>query len=292
MERPDLISKRTRGAFSDHFASDWTLRTIAGVFDDAGIDRKEGHVSGESSARRGLAAEYCASLDLKMSADTQKLLHAYSEVLRDLQERIGRPWGGTTDHFKDQFDRLVRHLDRDGYRYQDGRLEPKVGGNPMLPEVEAIAVRLDADYLAQQVQRCKAAVDADPWLAVGTAKELVETICKTILRECGEEPAADASVGALVKACSKQLGLCPEDVDNSHRAADTIRRILGSLGTVTQGLAELRNSHGTGHGKEARSKGLKPRHARLAVGAAVTVATFLFETYQECASRPASAGVA
>lgn len=291
MEPQDLISKRTRGAFADEFASDWTLRTIARLFDDAGIDRKEGHASGESGERRGLVAEYCASLDLSKPADARKLLRAYGDVLQGLEKRcIHTPWGGTDDPAKAKFDRLVRHLDRDGYVYQAGRLEPKVGGAAMLPEVEAIAIHLDADYLAQQVQRCKAGIDADPWLAVGTAKELVETICKTIMRECGEEPASDVSLAALVKACSKQLGLCPDDVDNAHRAADTIRRILGSLGTVTQGLAELRNSHGTGHGQEARSRGLKARHARLAVGAAVAVATFLFETYQERSHQPSSVG--
>ncbi|MCO5171140.1 MAG: abortive infection family protein [Planctomycetes bacterium] len=264
------------------------------MFEDAGVDRKEGHVSGESGARRSLADGYYASLDLTRTADAQKLLRVFAEVIHGLEERIGSsPWGGgTSDVVKSHFDRLVRHLDRDGYVYQGGRLEPKVVGNPMLPEVEAIAVHLDADYLNQQVQRCRAGVDADPWLAVGTAKELVETICKTILRECGEEPVASAPLAALVKACSKQLGLCPEDVDNAHRAADTIRRILGSLGTVTQGLAELRNSHGTGHGQDARSRGLKPRHARLAVGAAVTVATFLFETFQERTSKAPTQDVA
>ena len=44
-------------------------------------------------------------------------------------------------------------------------------------------------------------------------------------------------------------------------------------------LAELRNLYGTGHGKEAAAQMQKPRHARLAVGAASTLAGLFFETH-------------
>jgi hypothetical protein len=54
-----------------------------------------------------------------------------------------------------------------------------------------------------------------------------------------------------------------------------------ALATVSQSLAELRNLYGTGHGKGGRTKGLSPRHAKLAVGAAATLAVFLFETHKE-----------
>jgi Abortive infection C-terminus len=71
-----------------------------------------------------------------------------------------------------------------------------------------------------------------------------------------------------------------DDVPDSAKAADTIRRLLGNLGSITQSLAELRNAYGTGHGHDGRAKGLSPRHARLAAGAACTLAKFLFETHQ------------
>jgi len=46
-------------------------------------------------------------------------------------------------------------------------------------------------------------------------------------------------------------------------------------------LAELRGLYGTGHGKHGKASGLSPRHAKLAVGAAATLTTFLFETHME-----------
>ncbi|HOW68122.1 MAG TPA: abortive infection family protein [Candidatus Paceibacterota bacterium] len=59
----------------------------------------------------------------------------------------------------------------------------------------------------------------------------------------------------------------------------TVKRLLSNLGTVSDGLAELRNLQGTGHGKEATEPGLKTRHARLAVGAATSLGAFLWESH-------------
>jgi len=121
----------------------------------------------------------------------------------------------------------------------------------------------------------------DPALAIGTAKELIETTCKTILEERGIPFGAEDDLPRLVKETRKALGLVPDDIPDSAKGADTIRRLLNNLGNIANSLAELRNLYGTGHGKSAKSRGLTPRHARLAVGAASTIAIFLFDTHKE-----------
>lgn len=145
----------------------------------------------------------------------------------------------------------------------------------------------DAGYVAQQITRMESAVQNDPGLAIGTAKELVETCCKTILRERGIEIPRNADLPSLIKTTSKELELTPEDIPDQAKAAKTIKRLLSNLATITQGIAELRNTYGTGHGQEAATKGLGSRHAKLAVGAASTLAVFLAETHRERASRKA-----
>jgi hypothetical protein len=49
------------------------------------------------------------------------------------------------------------------------------------------AARIDAEHISQQVTRMEGAVDTEPDVAIGTAKEFIESICKTILDE-REEP--------------------------------------------------------------------------------------------------------
>ena len=138
----------------------------------------------------------------------------------------------------------------------------------------------NAEYLSRQITRIEASIPHDPELAIGTSKELVETCCKTILQDRDVEINDKWDLAQLVKATYKELKLTPSDIPDAAKAANTIKRLLSNLATVTQGLAELRNPYGTGHGKSAGSKGLTARHAKLAAGAATTLAIFLFETHE------------
>jgi hypothetical protein len=88
-------------------------------------------------------------------------------------------------------------------------------------------------------------------------------------------------VPTLTKATLKELKLVPEGVPDSTRGADVIKRLLSNLGTIGNGLAELRGLYGTGHGKHGNTSGLGARHAKLAVGAAATLTMFLFETHEQ-----------
>lgn len=155
-----------------------------------------------------------------------------------------------------------------------------VASTPGINAVKEFLAGIDAGYVAQQITRMEAAVASDPSLAIGTAKELVETCCKTILDSRGKEIPKNSDLAQLVKATSKELALTPDDIPEKAAAAETIKRLLSNLATITQGIAELRNQYGTGHGKTAQTKGLSSRHAKLAVGAASTLAVFLLETHQ------------
>ena len=156
-----------------------------------------------------------------------------------------------------------------------------VGATPGVVAARDTLAGTDPGYVAQQITRMEAAVLNDPSLAIGTAKELVETCCKTILTERGVSFSKSADLPELVKLTSKELELTPDDINDKAKAGDTIKRLLSNLATITQGVAELRNHYGTGHGKAAGAKGLQSRHAKLAVGAASTLAVFLTETHNE-----------
>jgi len=161
------------------------------------------------------------------------------------------------------------------------RLRASVKG---LSSLKEHAQWLDAKNLDEGIRRMEAAVATDPRLAIGSAKELIETCCKTILAERGEAFAESADVPELTKATFKALQLVASGVPDERRGAEIIKKLLSNLATVGIGLAELRNLYGTGHGKHGRAGGLTPRHAKLAVGAASTLATFLFETHMETKS--------
>ena len=155
------------------------------------------------------------------------------------------------------------------------------GVSQALAAAQSVAAALSSDGISQQITRMQAAVHDDPELAIGTAKEFVEAICRTILEERGAAYGKDDDLGRLVKLTLDELGITVESVPPDSAAPKIIRRVLGGLGSVAQGLAELRNLHGTGHGKSAWHEPAEPHHARLAVGAATALGVFLFEAYQE-----------
>ena len=159
-----------------------------------------------------------------------------------------------------------------------------LAGSPSLEPLKAHAKAIDANYLAEQIRRMEASVESDPALAIGTAKELVETTCKTILAERGKPVTGTPDVPTLTRETLKELKLVPDGVPDTARGSDVIKRLLSNLGTIGNGLAELRGLYGTGHGKDGKTQGVKPRHAKLAVGAAATLTTFLFETHMETKS--------
>jgi hypothetical protein len=276
----DLISKKTRYEFREYFVGT-TLREIEREFDAADIAKDEDYVSPESGQRRSLVEQYYRTIDWTQWRDVKRVLVLYANVLAGLEHlAINERGFDGGKQARDSFESLKKWIERDGFVYSSGRLIAR-GDVVQLPDVHEASIQFDAPELQRQVERMRNAVDDDPALAIGTAKELIETTCKTILHDRGVEFDDSADLVKLVTETRKALGLMPENVPHSARGADVIRRLLGSLGTVAQGLGELRNMYGTGHGRRGQVKGLASRHARLAVGSAATLAMFLFETHQE-----------
>jgi hypothetical protein len=97
--------------------------------------------------------------------------------------------------------------------------------------------------------------------AIAGAKELVESVCRTLLRLIGEPaPGKTTDLVDIAKSAIEALEPLPAGIDG---------RNLQQLVVLVARLGEM------------RTKGLSPRHARLAAGAAATFAGFVAETYVE-----------
>jgi len=150
---------------------------------------------------------------------------------------------------------------------------------PTSPGVVTVAVNALQDPAAihDHLRRLVVSVDSDPRLAVSVAKDLVESTAKLVLRERGESVTGKEDLPALVARAQAVLQLSAAGVEASDEAR-TLKTILGSLSRLTQGVTELRNRVGVGHGREAVPTWVRPRHARLAAGAAATWCNLMLET--------------
>ena len=142
-----------------------------------------------------------------------------------------------------------------------------------------LAHQFSSEYMSSQISLMLDMQKENPTEAIGKAKELVESCCKTILEERDVEINHDWKLNNLVDETVKLLHITPRDIPNDIPEADAMRAILGSLKGIVTNIAKLRNSYGSGHGRSASYRGLEERHAKLAIGSCETLVDFLWASH-------------
>lgn len=275
-ERPELVSRATRRAFRE-VATGTVLREIDEMWKDEGFSPgppPEG-VGGE---RRNLYQSYLDAVDWTDPGHVRRALKVFAHTAE----------GYAPDYLK----RAYKCLALDGYEVtEDGRI---VGGPPeletnrsatvALPE-HALANLTDPSAIREGLDRIERAVVDDPPLAIGGAKELIESTAKVVLHERGRSLDEKADLPQLVKEAQEALLLHPSQKTVGPDGSEAVKRILGGAISMAIGVAELRNrGYGTGHGPARARVGLGPRHAQLAVGAALTWCQLMLDTLADPAA--------
>lgn len=150
-----------------------------------------------------------------------------------------------------------------------------------ITRAKEVASVLNATWMNKEIERIESAIELDPALAIGEAKALLESCCKTILELEDITVSKTATVPQMAKEVCKLLKLVPDDIPKEAKGADSIRNLLSNLSSIPKYVAEVRSLYGSGHGKPGNYRGLEPRHARLAVQSAVTFVDFVTETYKQ-----------
>ena len=186
-----------------------------------------------------------------------------------------------------------KHLDADGFEIAQtdemsgqpvfsGR--QKVIGQAHLTEKKAeIKKYLNTAYVNGKITTMHDAITKDTDLAIGTAKELLETTCKSILKQKGVAIDSDWTLPQLLKTTTTNLDFTPKEAADPAKAEKAIRQILGGIASIVHGVAKLRNGYGTGQGKEADFKGLEIKYAKLLVGVVSEVVILYLATNGETA---------
>jgi hypothetical protein len=126
----------------------------------------------------------------------------------------------------------------------------------------------------------RANIVPDTPLAIGSAKEFVESTCKGILDARQVPRTGKEDFAALVFMTREALGL-----KVNPKSDATLRSMRGALGTMTNSIAELCGQVGTGHGGAPETEATPAGIARLAVNAAVALGVLLWETHEVSAGR-------
>ncbi|WP_238370408.1 abortive infection family protein [Heliomarina baculiformis] len=216
------------------------------------------------------------------AADQDTFLKFICEILHPIvrkddaeQDALARAFNG---HLRADGWELVEDAIIDGRpAYVPQRKVHALGGS--VQRIKAVAATLNSDTLYEDLRRLERIGDSEPGEAIALAKEIVESCCKLILDDRKVAYPEKAEIPELLKLLRREIKIMPDGIDENAKGANEIRGILTSLGNIAHSLAPLRNAYGKGHGRGRDFKGLQPRHARLAIGAASTFVDFVLDRH-------------
>ena len=169
--------------------------------------------------------------------------------------------------FADSNSYSVNFIDWKGKLMSESELQSNKRG-------EIITGLLTEEYVSKQVKLMNQSVNDNPHLAIGTAKELIETCCKSILTDKGILFDKDWDIQKLVKETNKNISLLTIDCSKNEITKSAVSKILSGFSNIVHGITELRNNYGTGHGHNPNFEMLDNLYVKLAVSSASELAIF------------------
>ena len=182
------------------------------------------------------------------------------------------------DAYNKPRERIKNALTKDGLQYFRGG---HITGGQGIP-TKTLMERVQHEGLSAidiEVKRALDNVEKDPPAAVLAAGAVLEAVFKTYLEQNNVNFYENDTFSSLWKRCSSHIGMNPKEVED-----EDLKRILSGLHDIADGLMHLRNRKSASHGKsnkQIKSYGIEPRHARLAVHAAHTLAAYILEVMEK-----------
>lgn len=150
--------------------------------------------------------------------------------------------------------------------------------NTIISETEVIKsnINIDSQYIQEQISFINENVDKNPTQAIGVSKELIESICKTILKKKNIEYSKNDDMIAILKLTFDSIELMQFRQSDSQNTLDkSLKKIKGGFCSVIMGVSEIRNEYGSGHGKTSDFLALDIKYAKLVANSAITISSFL-----------------
>ncbi len=210
---------------------------------------------------------------LKLLSD---LFHYYEDNMeyeynKDYEDDLY--WGSSISRYDERYARI--------YQKCKAIMDRMEGGSSVIAKTaDSLKGKFSSEYMSQQIELMVSMQSTNPTNAIGIAKELIESCCKTILEDLGIAWSKTDDVPQLTSKTMDALNLLPASVQATDQGADAVKAVLGNLRAIPSKLAEIRNPFGSGHGKSASFQGLEERHAKLAVGSSITFVDFIWSTYE------------
>ena len=152
------------------------------------------------------------------------------------------------------------------------------------------AVASGLGHVEEQVKGLELAVVENTALAFDLAKTLVESACKSIIKERGGTYDRNDDLPKLFRMVGQSVPFLPAAVSGEVGARRSLEQTLNGLSTALQGVCELRNACGfASHGSGGPRPVMEGIQAVLVAQAADAIVGFLYAVHRQDLSRPRTA---
>lgn len=195
-----------------------------------------------------------------------RLLEGYLDATPD-------PYAFNAEGIEQRKERLQKALAHADLSYSKGG---HIGGQVAAPSRSLEERIRDRDFssINAEFDRALRNVEASPREAVSAACNLLESLCKTYIEDEKLTAPSKLDLQGVWAAVRKDLGFDPSAV-----ADRDLQEILSGLIATVNGIGALRTHASSAHGPGRTSYKLEPRHARLAIHSAHTIALFVLESW-------------
>ena len=204
-----------------------------------------------------------------------KIIEPYMEL--KIEEELETDWQGNPEpnsklKFKKELETI---LTRCNLTYSTGGLITD-GSSPISKSLSELIIAKDIPSIELEFERALKNVTANPRDAVSAACNILESVFKVYIEDEGLEMPQKQDLSGVWRVVRDNLGFNPGEL-----ADNDLRKILTGLLSVVDGTGSLRTHVSSAHGQGRKTYKLKPRHARIAVNAAHSLAIFILETWDE-----------
>lgn len=204
-----------------------------------------------------------------------KLIECYMEI-PEQDEDDNLFFGTSTTNPKREFkEKLLLILERCNLTYVTGGYISDGSSAPSKSLSDLIKGR-DIPSIESEFNRALGNVNSEPREAVSAACNILESIFKVYISDEGLELPKKQDIQNVWKVVRADLGFDPSRVED-----DDLKKILSGILSVVDGIGAFRTHASSAHGQGRKRYKLKPRHARLAINSAHTLALFVLETWDE-----------
>lgn len=170
---------------------------------------------------------------------------------------------------------LLRILERCNLSYVNGGIISDGSAASSSSLADLIKGR-DIPAIEAEFTRALKNIYSEPREAVSAACNILESIFKIYIEDEGLAKPQKLDLQSVWKVVRSDLGFDPSSVPDRD-----LKRILSGILSIVDGIGALRTHASSAHGQGRRIYNLKPRHSRLAIHSAHTLAIFVLETWDE-----------